>query len=132
MGVVRLALCAFGYIVWQASNGGSPYRGAGGRVYPRLGRSLALPSSLDSERVENGANFHPLMGGNALQNDHRQSLFDLDIKRDRHSLKTGIQGLKPDMSSDLLDEMVVPMPAQAGYQIVARNVDWRCQAANTN
>jgi hypothetical protein len=32
----------------------------------------------------------------------------------------------------LLDEMVVPMPAQAGDQVVARNVDWCCQAANTN
>ena len=62
MGVVRLALCAFGYIVWQGegfwegeappqpggrvypgSDGASPYRGPRRTRIPWLGRSLALP-----------------------------------------------------------------------------------------
>lgn len=72
------------------------------------------------------------MGSNALENDGRESVSDLGMQWDCHSLKTGIQGLKTNMSSDLLDKMVIPMPAQAGDQIIARYVSWRCQTANTN
>jgi hypothetical protein len=43
-----------------------------------------------SERVEDGANFYPLMGSNALENDGPESVSNLGMQWDCHSLKTGI------------------------------------------
>ena len=55
-------------------------------------------------------NFDALVRGNALQNAGSQTAFYLDLERNGHSLKPGIQSLKTNMPSDLLDKMVVPVP----------------------
>jgi hypothetical protein len=54
--------------------------------------------------------FDALMSGDALQNGGYQSPFYLGIQRNRHSLKPRIQSFKANMSPDLLDKMVIPMP----------------------
>jgi hypothetical protein len=55
-------------------------------------------------------NFDALVRGNALQNGGSQTAFYLNLERNGHSLKPGIQSLKTNMPSDLLDKMVVPVP----------------------
>jgi hypothetical protein len=85
-----------------------------------------------SERIEDAIDLHSLMSGDTFQNYGHQSLFYFTMQRDRDSLKPGIERLKSNMSPDLLDEMVIPMPAEACDQIIAGYFRWRSQAANTN
>jgi hypothetical protein len=54
------------------------------------------------------------------------------MERNCDPLKTGRQCLKPDMSSDLLDKMIIPTPAQAIDQIVPGQLRGRSQAAKKN
>jgi hypothetical protein len=77
-------------------------------------------------------NRYPFMRGHTLENHDRKSAFDPGLQRDSNSLKAWIKSLHPNMSTDLFDEMIIPMPAQAGDQIVTGHLRKRSQAAKTN
>ena len=76
--------------------------------------------------------FDPFMGGDTLEDHHCQSAFDPGLQRNSDSLKAWIQSLQTNMPTDLFDEMVIPMPAQAGDQIITGYLRKRSQAAKTN
>jgi hypothetical protein len=75
---------------------------------------------------------HATMSSDAFQDRDQQRLLQVFMERNRNPLKTGRQSLKPNMSTDLLDKMVIPTPAQAIDQIVPGQLRGRSQAAKKN
>jgi hypothetical protein len=77
-------------------------------------------------------NRYPFMRGHALENHDCESVFDPGLQWYSNSLEAWIEGLHTNMSTDLFDEMIIPMPAQAGNQIITGYLRKRSQAAKTN
>ena len=76
--------------------------------------------------------FDALVSRDALQNQHQQFDFQFLPHRDRETLKPRVHCLEADMMSNLLDNMVIPVPAEAVNQRVAGYFRKGSQAANTN
>jgi hypothetical protein len=67
-----------------------------------------------------------------FQDSGCQALLYFGMEWDGDSLKAGIECFEANMPSDLLDKMIVPMPAEAGDQVISRYLKWSFQAAKTN